>query len=509
MKSIKFIWTLFIKVLGYLLVVLLTIAALVVFVWFPIKVKSYSPPTPTHLIEKENYLKSIPKVGKESPNVVIILFDDLGYGDLSCYGNPLIETPAMDSLAKNGVKMTHFYSSSPVCTPSRAGLLTGRLPIRTLAGDHVYFPEGHFVSKIRKVRGSVNELPKDEILLPEVLKAAGYSTGMIGKWHLGDRKGHLPNDFGFDEYYGVHFSNDMLPLHVFRKNEIEEEDKTKLVSGSGSYLDPDAPLVTKGVDQTKFTQNYTQEAINFIKSNKQDPFFLYFAHSFPHVPHFASSEHTGQSRGGLYGDVVEDLDRSVQAIIDALYENGLHENTLVIITSDNGGDYNGSAGGLRGRKQQSYEGGQRVPFIAWWGNHLPKGLETNEMAMNIDLYPTIASILNIPLPHDRVIEGKNILPALKGAASPHKYLFHTSAGSGKIMGIRNSRYKYHIGGYRTMPMFGMLGVVIKEKPQLNDILVGNESHNLIKKYPGLAETLRSSMNEKIADIESNKRGWLK
>lgn len=498
-----------VKTFGYLLLLLIIVALFMAFVWFPIKVGSYSPTDPKHLPQKEAYLKAIQVDKGDRPNVVVILFDDLGYGDLSCYGNKLINTPAMDTIAKHGVRFTNFYSSSPVCTPSRAGLLTGRLPIRARAGDHVYFPENHMVAKIRKFRGSANELPKDEILLPEVFKAAGYKTAMLGKWHLGDIDGHLPNDFGFDQYYGVRYSNDMLPLHIYRDAAIEVEDKTELVSGSKSHLDADDPIKVAGIDQTELTEKYTQEAVKFIGDNKDTPFFLYFAHSFPHVPHFASKGHEGTSRGGLYGDVVEDLDRSVQSVMDALAANGLEENTLVIITSDNGADYNGSAGNLRGRKQESYEGGQRVPLIIQWKNQLPEGLVTDELAMNIDFFPTILSLLDIPLPDDRIIDGKDIMPAIKGEGSPNDIMYYTSARTGEIMGVRDQNYKYHEGGYTAIsPFGGGLGFFMNRKPQLNDMLLDNESHNLIKKYPKKAALLKDKMDQKVKEINENSRGWI-
>tara|TARA_R110002051_G_scaffold263759_2_gene323632 strand:- start:60780 stop:62321 length:1542 start_codon:yes stop_codon:yes gene_type:complete len=503
-KIIKMISSIF----GYLFLFLIIIVLLAAFVWYPIKVANYTPTPPEHLEQKTTYLESIKVENTEKPNVIIILFDDLGYGDLSSYGNKLIKTPAMDSVAKHGVRFTNFYSSSPVCTPSRAGLLTGRLPIRARAGDHVYFPEGHTIGNFRKVRGSANELPKDEILLPEVFKSAGYKTSMLGKWHLGDIDGHLPNDFGFDEYYGVRYSNDMLPLHIYRNATIEEEDKTELVSGSKSHIDEQDPIKITGLDQTQLTDKYTREAVKFINKNKDKPFFLYFSHSFPHVPHYASKENEGKSAGGLYGDVIEDLDRSVQSVMDALVANGLEENTLVIITSDNGADYNGSSGNLRGRKQESYEGGQRVPLIVQWKNKLPQGLVTDEMAMNIDFFPTLLSLLNIKLPTDRIIDGTNIMPVFQGTGSPNSILYYTSAASGEITGVRNHNYKYHEGGYSAFPLFMGLGAVMKRKPQLNDILLDNESHNLIKKYPNEAASLKSLMYKKIDNINSNKRGWI-
>ena len=460
-------------------------------------------------------LKKIVKILAKSIGI-IINFDDLGYGDLSSYGNKLIKTSAIDSLAAKGVRMTSFYSCSPVCTPSRAGLLTGRFPIRAHAADNVFFPESHPVADFRKLQGQANELAKDEITIAEVLKPVGYKTGMIGKWHLGDREGHLPNDFGFDEYYGVHFSNDMIPLNIYHNNDIVEEDKTELADGQGSfmtgkssYTDEDIPLKTKGIDQTELTDKFTKKAIEFIENSKGESFFLYFAHSFPHVPHFASKEQDGKSMGGLYGDVVEDLDRSVDAVIKTLERLQLDKKTLVIITSDNGADFNGSSGNLRGRKFETFEGGQKVPLIAYWKGTLPEGIVTDQMAMNTDLFPTILSLVNLSLPSDRKIDGKNIWSIWKNnTESPHDVLFYLSAFNGMPKGARNSELKYHTAASKYLSGQGGFAMEYKQKPQLTDVSLDNESHNLIKKYPRVAEKLKASVMKLEEDFKNNKRGWL-
>ena len=406
--------------------------------------------------------------------------------------------------------MTNFYSCSPVCTPSRAGLLTGRYPRRAYAGDHVYFPEGSSIANFRKLMGNKNEIPRDEIMLSEVLQANGYATALIGKWHLGDREGHLPNDFGFDYYYGVRYSNDMLPLHIYKNEEIIDRDEKKLNSGfAGAYTDSDMPIEGKAVDQSLLTENYTREAINFIQKNQDKPFLLYLPHSFPHVPHFSSARQEGKSKAGLYGDVVEDLDWSTGQIMDALRSMGLEENTLVLITSDNGGDVNGSAGNLRGRKQQTYEGGQRVPMVIYGPGLVKATGPSDELSTNLDILPTLLDLLKISPPEDRIIDGKSILPViLNNGSSPHEYVFYNAAANGKFTGVRDSLYKYHEGATGTfMNMFGAFGLAQPMKAQLTNVKLDNEAHNLIKKYPEKAQQLKVEMEKMQEQLEQNRRGW--
>jgi len=279
--------------------------------------------TPSHLTSEKSLRK---------PNIVIIFADDMGYGDMGCLGHPTIATPNLDKMAAEGIKLTQFYSAASVCTPSRAALLTGRLPIRSgmcSSKRRVLFPN------------SAGGLPKSEITIAMALKSAGYATACIGKWHLGHLQQFLPNQRGFDYYYGIPYSNDMRPTPLIENNKTIEEP----------------------ANQKTLTRRYTQKAVQFIQKNKSKPFFLYFPHTFPHIPLFASAAFKDKSMRGLYGDVIEELDWSVGVILDTLRKNHLAENTLVIFTSDNGPWLpkklnGGSAGLLRGGKGSTWEGGR-------------------------------------------------------------------------------------------------------------------------------------------------------
>ena len=461
----------------------------------------YEPLGGERLDEKKAYLDGIELADPDrAPNFVVVLFDDLGWGDLSSYGNQLIRTPRIDRVAAEGLRMTDFYSASPVCTPSRAALLTGRYPVRSRTHNHVFFSEASPIATARKMLGVGNELPVDEILLPEVLGAAGYATGMVGKWHLGERPGHLPNDFGFQDYYGVLTSNDMQPLHVYRNSQVELRDETPRIN-MGAFRDEDSDVEMRGVDQRRLTRRYTEEAIRFVEENRDGPFFLYFAHSFPHVPHFADPEHAGESPGGIYGDVVEDLDRSTGALLDAIERLGLARDTLVLITSDNGADYNGSPGFLRGRKGDVLEGGQKVPMIVHWPGRVGAGRVSDAMAMNIDLFPTLLSLAGVPLPQDRVVDGRDLSALLTGEkeeASPHDLLFYFPViGGSAPAAARNARFKY----------LASTGDTGRDKATLTDVHLDQENHNLIRRYPEEAARLGEAVDSFSAELVENPRGW--
>ena len=311
------------------------------------------------------------------PNIVFILCDDLGYGDLGCYGSK-ISTPNLDRMAAEGVRFTNFSSADPVCSPSRAALLTGRYPTR-VGVPHVFFPKDK------------DGLDLDETTLANVLKAQNYNTMCIGKWHLGRPAEYLPTSRGFDEYFGIPYSNDMDPRVLMHNTDVVE--------------DP--------VALDTLTRRYTEQAIRFIEAHRNSPFFLYMPHTFPHIPLAASERFRGKSPEGLYGDVVEEVDWSVGQVREALQRNGLERNTLVMFSSDNGPWYQGSPGKLRGRKNTTYEGGVREPFIAVWPGRIPKGRVCNGLASMLDIFPTVTWVCGATLPA-KPLDGIDIWPLLTG-----------------------------------------------------------------------------------------------
>lgn len=341
-------------------------------------------------------------------NFVIINLDDVGYGDFSCNGAYGYTTPNIDRMAAEGMRFTHFLVGQPISGASRAGLLTGCYPNRV---------------GFRGAPGpnSAFGIHPDEMTIGELVKQKGYHTAAFGKWHLGDAKVFLPLQNGFDEYYGLPYSNDMWPFHPQQ--------------GEGFNF-PDLPtidgneIIGYNTDQSQFTTDYTTRAVSFIKKNKNNPFLIYLAHSMPHVPLAVSDKFKGKSEQGLYGDVMMELDWSVGEILKALRETGLEENTLVILTSDNGpwtnyGNHAGSAGGLREAKATTFDGGNRVPCFMYWKGKIVPGTTCNKLSSNIDLFPTVAELSQSPLPK-RKIDGVSLVPLIKGEkdANPRDFFVY-------------------------------------------------------------------------------------
>jgi arylsulfatase A-like enzyme len=351
------------------------------------------------------------------PNVVIFYMDDLGYGDLSCYGALQYSTPALDKMAAEGIRFTSFLSAQAVCTASRAGLLTGCYPNRIgLVG--ALFPN------------SPTGINTEEQTLAELFKAKNYRTGIFGKWHLGDKPAFLPLQHGFDEYFGIPYSNDMWPVWY---------DGTPAKEGQNKYQFPPLPLIDGNqkveevktlAEQGQLTKRLTQRALSFIQKNKKQPFFLYFPNPMPHVPIAVSENFDQKTKQGLYADLMQEIDWSVAQILNTLKAQGLEKNTLVIFTSDNGpwfnfGNHAGSSGGFREGKGTTFEGGHRVPCIMRWPGVIPTGLVCNQLSSSIDLLPTLASLCNLDLPSKK-IDGVNLLPLLKGNLDqqPRRYFYY-------------------------------------------------------------------------------------
>ncbi|MEM7728735.1 MAG: sulfatase [Pseudomonadota bacterium] len=345
------------------------------------------------------------------PNIVLFMADDLGWGDVGLNGAELIDTPNIDRLGMEGVQLTQFYAGANVCTPSRAALMTGRYANRS-GMQHVVHPFSQW------------GLPQSEVTVAEVLRDAGYATGMVGKWHLGHGAEHWPTEHGFERFYGVAYSNDMVPFDLYR----------------------DTDVIQSPADQAQLTANYAAQASAFIADNAEGPFFLYIAETFPHIPLFVSDAFEGRSKAGLYGDVVEAMDAGIGTVLDALDAAGVADDTLVIVTSDNGPWFEGDAGPLRGRKGGLHEGGYRVPFIARWPDGLPAGETRDGMAMSIDLLPTLAALVGAEASADRTVDGRNILPMLRGEEdTPHDVLFFMEGN--EIAAVRDKRFRLSLQSY--------------------------------------------------------------
>jgi arylsulfatase A len=474
------------------LVLLLVAAALIGAVWFALRVALFEQVEDfDSMRSKVTALDAMGEAAKaaegEKPNVVLIVFDDLGQGDLGAYRSSAPATPRLDRLATQGAVFETFYSPMPYCTPARAGLLTGRWPIRT-GLTHVVFPKGHPIDSLQRFGGGPVRLPADEVTLAEALRAAGYETAMVGKWHLGDAKPSLPNDLGFERFLGVLYSNDMSPLALWRDREIVEPDP---------------------VDQRTLTRRYTEEAVAFVEEARGRPFFLYVAHTFPHVPLHASPEQAGKSVSGLYGDVIADLDASTGAILDALERRGLTRRTLVLVTSDNGPWYQGSAGGVRGRKNEVFEGGMRVPLLARWPGRIPAGQRIDDVAAGVDLFPTVLARAGVPLPGDRIVDGVDLWPALTTrAGTPERPIWYYQGD--ELLAVRSGRWKAHRrhGVYGGFPLSWFIAPLVPQGPWLFDLARDpDESYDVSEKNREELEKLLGAMRGFEAELAVNPRGW--
>ena len=444
------------------------------------------------LIGKRDYLQTVAEVAAGDaprPNLVLILFDDLGYGDLGAYGSVSVRTPSLDSLAAEGVRFTHGYAASPYCSASRAGLLTGRFAVRS-GLDHVVQAPWTWRDLLLRLGGRNRRLPLEEITLAELLSAAGYATAIFGKWHLGDESPSLPHERGFDEFYGLLHSNDQGRPAVRRSGEIVESHP---------------------IDQASLTRRYTDEAVRFLAENAGRSFFLYLPHTFPHVPLHAPAGRRGTSEGGLYGDVVEELDAGVGRLLEALDRLGLAENTLVVATSDNGPWFQGSGGGVRGRKMDVFEGGTRVPWIVRWPERVAAGQVLDTPITGLDLFPTMLDAVGLPAPGDRVLDGESLLPLLAGEEArgmEEREVWYFQIGV--LRAVRSGRFKYH-DRHRLLygnPMDWAVAPFVGKGPWLFDLeLDPDESYDVSARYPKVARRLAGELEGRRRALADNPGGW--
>lgn len=430
------------------------------------------------------------KTAAEKPNFIIIFTDDQGYADLGCFGGTKVKTPRIDKMAEEGARLTSFYVAGNVCTPSRAALMTGSYPKRVGLASGVF------------LAGDKNGLNPSEVTIAEVLKGAGYKTGIFGKWHLGDQPEFLPTRQGFDEFFGLPYSHDIHPFHLNDKK----------------YKFPPLPLlemeklIEEEPDADYLTKRFTERAVDFIERHKDKPFFLYVPHPIPHRPIHMSPEFMKNipdaikeklknekgvdylSRDKIYNHSISEIDWSVGQILDALKKNGLDEKTIVIFTSDNGPSI-GNAKPLSGKKGTTLEGGQRVPSVVRWPGSIPKGQEIGEIMTAMDLLPTFAKLAGAQIPSDRVIDGKDIFPVLsKKEKSPHKAFFYFKRN--QIAAVRSGKWKLHLGSSKGK----------KSKSALFNLETDiSEKKNLIDTHPEIAKQLQSTALEFDKELQKNIR----
>jgi arylsulfatase A-like enzyme len=421
-----------------------------------------------------NESAAVPQAGRP-PNIVIIYADDLGYGDLGCYGSQAIKTPNLDRMAAEGLRLTSFYSIGPVCTPSRAGLMTGRYAAR-MGADQMHLSNVLFPT-------DKTGLPQNETTMASALRKRGYGTACIGKWHLGHLQPHRAIDHGFDYYFGIPYSNDMKPTPLVRNAETVEEP----------------------AHQETLTQRYTAEAIAFIEKSKGGPFLLYLAHTMPHIPLYASERFRGKSAGGLYGDVVQEVDWSVGEVLGTINRLKLERDTVVIFSSDNGPWFQGSPGPLRGRKGSTYEGGVRVPGIIWGPGRIPARAISDEPAATIDLFPTALALAGEANPGSASqlpLDGKNILLLLTGKdrKSPHDLILFFDGVY--LQTARSRDWKLHVARWN-IPRY-----TAASSQQRNLRLANPELYNM-RTDSSESYDLASSQPDVVRDIQARIAAALK
>lgn len=443
---------------------------------------------------------------QQDVNFILIYADDQGWADVGVYGATDIETPNLDRLAAEGMRFTNFYVASPVCTPSRAALLTGAYPKRLSLGVGVYFP------------GDLRGLHPDEITIADMLNPLGYETMLIGKWHLGRPPEVLPTAQGFDHYFGIPYSNDMTADHpLFDMPRLPlMEDEVVIENGNSG---------DKGFDQTDLTARYTRRAVEFIEENSNRPFFLYLAHNQPHFPNYTTADWTGSSNRGRYGDAVQEIDWSVGQILAALNEQGIDENTVMMYASDNGpwryvldlapdamGTWSetsdgttGNAAPLRGWKNETLEGGPRVPLIVRWPGHMPAGVVNDTLTTNMDVLPTIAEIADIDISGYPPIDGNSILELMTDPAntrSPTDYFLYYDSSDDDGDGYPDIRAVRDADGWK-LQIENEEGDEVMELYFLPDDI--STMNDLSSQYPDKVQELLDAASTIDADVTTGIR----